>query len=217
MTGAAAAFPEIVFLRRQDGTGYGFFYHGVEDFRYAADSFTQPILRSFAGEPLPGQPDPQDHLATAVTTFLGQAFDKAIPSEVGPEGISRAAAAAVRRAFAGPVPRVVVIEYKAGRLAVRPGIEFMRHPGYPMAVVVDADAHGGEAHFFATPELYRTVGESPPTAHCWLPQIVYRLYSSTPSVMAGRPAVDRGTGRHSVECRGISFGLPSVLVERKED
>ncbi len=214
MSGAIARFPEAVFLRRPDDTGYGFFYHGEEDFRAAGESFTRPILRSFDGDPVPGQPEPADHLKTAIATFLGQAFDKAVPGEVGAEGISRAAAACVRDVFSGPVPRVVVVERKDGRLNVRPGIEFMRHPGHPLAVVVDADAHGGEALFFNSVEDFRTAGESPPSSRCWLPQIVYRLYRQTPSVMVGRPVVNQGTGTHSVMFRAMNFGLNAPLEER---
>jgi hypothetical protein len=108
----------------------------------------------------------------------------------------------------------VTIEYRNGRLAIRPGIEFMRHPGHPLAVVVDADAHGGEAHFFASAEQFRAAGERTPDARCWLPQLVYRLYESTPSVMAGRPSVETVTGNHSVACRGLNFGMNAALVER---
>lgn len=214
MSAATATFPEAVFLRRPDDTGYGFFFHGEEDFRFAAESFAKPVLQSFAGEPVPGQPDPKEHLKVAIATFIGQAFDKAVPDEVGAEGVSRAIAAWVRSTFSTAIPRVVVVEHKNGRLTLRPGIEFMRHPGHPLAVVVDADAHGGEARFFTSAEQFRKVGESEPNPRCWLPQIVYRLYGRTPSVIAGRPTVDRQTGKHNVECRGMSFGLKAPLEER---
>lgn len=214
MSGSQANHPEAVFLRRPDKTGYGFFFHGEADFDHAVQSFAQPILRSFTGEPVPGQPEPEAHLRTAIATFIGQAFDNAIPREVGPEGVSRAAAAAVRHTFRGAVPRVVVIERRDGKLAVRPGIEFMRHPGHPLAVVVDGDAHGGEARFFTSAEDFAQVGAGEASARCWLPQIVYRLYVQTPSVVAGRPVVDRATGKTSVEFRGLSFGLKAPLVER---
>lgn len=214
MDGVKSGFPEVIFLRRADHSGYGFFYRGEGDFRHAVDSFVKPILRSFAGTPLPGQPDPQAHVKTAIATFLGQAFDKAVPSEVGAEGVSRAAAACAQDAFGARLPRVVVIERKDGAMNIRPGIEFMRHPGFPLAVVVDADSHGGEAHFFTTGKDYQAKAATPPTARCWLPQIVFRLYSRTPSVMAGRPLADGTDGRHSVEFRGVSFGLPAPLVER---
>ncbi|OIQ95113.1 hypothetical protein GALL_229190 [mine drainage metagenome] len=216
MTGSHARYPEIVLLRRPDGSGYGFFFHSEDDFIHAADSFATPVLRSFAGEPVPGQPEPREHLKTAIATFIGQAFDKAVPGEVGAEGVSRAAAACVRTIFGGAIPRVVVIERREGKTSARPGIEYMRHPGHPLVVIVDADAHGGEAHFFTSADQFRDVGESHPDAQCWLPQIIYRLYARTPSVMAGKPLTDRATGKHSVACRGISFGLPAPLEERPE-
>jgi hypothetical protein len=214
MPTSTTTFPEAVFLRRPDDTGYGFFFHGEDDFRHAADSFAQPVLRSFRGEPVPGQPDPIDHLKTAIATFIGQAFDHAVPAEVGAEGVSRAVAACVRTVFPHGVPRVVVVERRDGRLAVRPGVEFLQHPGHPLAVVVDADTHGGEAHFFSSAERFRSIGESQATARCWLPQIVFRLYETTPSVIAGRPDIDKASGKHNVTCRGLSFGAQAVLAER---
>lgn len=215
MGGVASRFPEAIFLRRSDNTGFGFFFHDEEDFQRAAESFTRPILASFRGEPVPDQPDPQDHLATAINTFMGQAFDRTLAGEVGAEGVSRAAAACVRATFKPAVPRVVTIERRQGRILVRPGIEFMRHPGFPLAVVVDADIHGGDARFFLSPEEYRQVGESAPDARCWLPQIVFRLYERTPSVMLGRPLRDQGSGKTGVAFRGIDFGLPAPLAERQ--
>jgi hypothetical protein len=214
MAGTHAKFPEVVFLRRSDGTGYGFFYYSEVDFIHAADSFSTPILRSFVGEPVPGQPEPQAHLKTAIATFIGQAFDKAIPREVGAEGVSRAVAASVRATFGAKVPRVVVLEHKDGRLNIRPGIEFMRHPGHPLAVIVDADAHGGDARFFASAEDFAKIGQTPANARCWLPQIVYRLYARTPSVVAGKPVVDQASGKTSVAFRGVSFGIKAPLQER---
>ena len=215
MGGVIARFPEAVFLKRPDDTGYGFLFHGEDDFRHAAESFTTPILRSFEGKPVPGQPDPADHLKTAIATFIGQAFDKAVPGEVGAEGVSRAVAAFVRTVFSGAVPRVVLVERKDGRIVVRPGIEFLRHPGHPLAVVVDGATHGGEARFFSSAETYRQTGELPPDRQCWLPQIVYRLYAVTPSVMVGRPTLDQRAGTHNVTFRGINFGLPAPLQERR--
>ena len=214
MVGSATRFPEAVFLKRPDRTGYGFFFSGEADFQTAIESFNTPILRSFAGEPVPGQPDPKDHLKTAAYTLLGQAFDHSHPPELGPEGISRAVAAMVRQHFATAVPRVLLIERRETRLTIRPAIEFLRHPGHPLAVVVDGLPHGGEAHFFDNADEYKRIGESQPDQNCWLPQIVYRLYSSTPSVMLGHPMRDAAAGSNSVACRGLNFGLPSPLVER---
>ena len=209
-----ASFPEAVFLRRPDDTGYGFLYHGEADFHHAAASFSRPVLRSFTSRPVPGQPEPEDHLKTAILTFLGHAFDRAVPVEVGAEGISRAAAAFVLQSFPNRIPGIVVIERRDGRTQARPGTEFLTHPGHPLAVVLDADAHGGEAWFFPDAPSFQSAGTSPVTAQRWLPQIVYKLYARTPSVMAGKPLTDRASGRHSVACRGLAFGRPAPLVER---
>jgi hypothetical protein len=214
MVGSATRFPEAVFVKRPDRTGYGFFFSGEADFRAAVESFTTPILRSFAGEPVPGQPDPKDHLKTASYTLLGQAFDRSAPPELGPEGISRAVAAMVRQHFATAVPRVLLIEQRDTRFSIRPAIEYLRHPGFPLAVVVDGLPHGGEAHFFETPEQFEQAGQSHPDQSCWLPQIVYRLYSRTPSVMLGHPMRDAAEGSNKIACRGMNFGLPAPLVER---
>jgi hypothetical protein len=215
MVGAVARFPEAVFLRRPDKSGYGFFFQNEADFTRAIDSFTTPILRSFAGEPVPGQPEPEDHLRNAIATLIGQAFDNSFSPDLGPEGISRAAAAFVRQVFARAVPRVVLIERQDNKLSARPAIEFLRHPGHPLAIVVDGAPHGGEAHFFASEEEYRRVGESQPDQRCWLPQIVYRLYSRTPSVMLGHPMRGGEPGANKVAFRGLTFGLQAPLVERQ--
>jgi hypothetical protein len=214
MVGAIGRFPEAVFLKRPDNSGYGFFFQNEKDFRDSVDSFTLPILRSFAGEPVPGQPEPADHIKTAIATLIGQAFDRSFSAELGAEGISRAVAALVRQYFKDAIPRVLLIERRDNKSSVRPGIEFMRHPGHPLAVVVDGAYHGGDAHFFSSAEDYRRVGESSPDQNCWLPQIVYRLYSQTPSVMLGHPMRDAAAGSNSVACRGMNFGLPAPLVER---
>ncbi len=81
-------------------------------------------------------------------------------------------------------------------------------------MVVDGLPHGGEAHFFDTPEQFARAGESHPDQSCWLPQIVYRLYSRTPPVMLGHPRRDAAAGSNSVACRGMNFGLQAPLVER---
>ena len=214
MVGAVARFPEAVFLRRPDNSGYGFFFQSEADFNKAIDSFAAPILRSFAGEPVPGQPEPDEHLRNAIVTLIGQAFDYSFSPDLGPEGISRAVAAFVRQMFASAVPRVLLIERRDNKLTARPAIEFLRHPGYPQVIVVDGAPHGGEAHFFTSAEHYRQVGESPPDQRCWLPQIVYRLYSQTPSVMLGHPMRGSQTGDNKVAFRGLTFGLAAPLVER---
>ncbi len=211
---ATARYPEAVFLHRGDGTGFGFFFKNEADFTRAIDSFAKPILRSFKGPPIPNQPDPQDHLRTAIATLIGQAFDHAIPGGAGPEAVSRAVAAHVRNVYTGGVPKVVVIERKDGQLTVRPGGEYLNHPGHPLAVVVHMGPHGGAAHFYGDDTAYRRAAERRPDTRTWLPQIVFRLYERTPSVVAGKPIRDQASGSTGVEFRAISFGSDAPLVER---
>jgi len=209
------AFPQIVFLDRGDGTGYGFFYDSAADFIHAADSFVRPILRSFAGEPVPGQPAPQEHLRSALQSFLNQAFHGSIPDEVGAEGVSRAVAALLRLRLGTQIPAVVVVEQHEGRIMVRPGLEYLPDGGYPRAVVLDADTHGGAAHFFPTGEDFLVAAHEDPTPACWLPQIIVRLYRRTPSVVVGKPIPDRRSGKSAVEFRAPSFGNKGYFVERQ--
>lgn len=216
MVGAAARFPEAVFLHRGDGTGYGFFFNSEADFTRAIDSFSKPILRSFQGEPIPNQPDPHDHLRTAIATLIGEAFDRSVPGDAGPEAVSRAVAACVRETYRRAVPQVVVLERREGKLAVRAGDEYLNHPGYPLAVVVHAGPHGGAAHFYQSRDAYQSAAERQPDTRTWLPQIVFRLYARTPSVVAGKPIRDLNSGSTSVEFRALSFGQDAPLVERTD-
>lgn len=216
MAEAKGNYPEIIFLRRADSTGYGFFYQSSADYLHAADSFSRPVLMSFRGDPVPGQPEPAEHLNTAIQEFLGQAFDRTVSPEVGAEGISRAAAALARATFGTVAPRIAIIEkQKNGAVAINAALDYLRHPGFPRVIVFDADTHGGDARFFDSEPQYRAVGESAPSAQFWLTQVIFRLYAKTPSIMAGRPILDSATKRYSVECRGIDFGGDGALVERK--
>lgn len=211
---ATDRFPEAVFLHRGDGTGFGFFFQNEADFQKAIDSFSKPILKSFDGPPIPNQPEPQDHLRTATATLIGQAFDRAVPGGAGPEAVSWAVAACVRSTYAVIVPTVVVIERNDGKLAVRAGDEYLKHPGFPRAVVVHAGPHGGTAHFYSDDNAYRTAAEREPDTRIWLPQIVYRLYERTPSVVAGKPIRDLPSGKTNVEFRAFAFGREAPLIER---
>lgn len=214
MAGPAKRFPDAIFLRRPDGTGYGFFFKSEADFTRAVDSFRKPILRSFKGEPIPNQPDPDDHLITAIATLLGQAFDRTVAKGAGSEAVSWAAAACARTTFPAAMPQAIVIERRDGKLAVRPGPEFLKQPGFPLAVVLDGGPHGGEAQFFDSDADYRGAAQRELDSRSWLPQILFRLYETTPSVMAGRPLRDPASGTTGVEFRAITFGTTAPLIER---
>ena len=139
-----------------------------------------------------------------------------MPGDAGPEAVSRAVAACVRETYTRAVPQVVVLERREGSFAVRAGDEYLKHPGFPLAVVVHAGPHGGAAHFYQSQDAYRSAAERQPDIRTWLPQIVYRLYARTPSVVAGRPIRDLNSGSTSVEFRALSFGQDAPLVERTD-
>jgi hypothetical protein len=213
---ATDRFPEAVFLHRGDGTGFGFFYKNEPDFQKAIDGFSKPILKSFEGTPIPNQPEPQEHLQTAIATLIGQAFDRAVPGGAGPEAVSWAVAAYVRRTYAVGVPKVVVIERRDNKLQIRAGDEYLTHPGFPLAVVVHVGPHGGTAHFYSDGDAYRRAAEREPDTRVWLPQIVYRLYERTPSVVSGKPIRDLPSGKTNVEFSAFTFGRAAPLVERTQ-
>jgi hypothetical protein len=211
-------YPEIVFLRRKDKRGYGFFYRDYNDFIQAAKSFTDPVLRSFKEDPIPGQINPQDHLQIALKSFLSQAFTNQIPQELGAEGASRAVAACLYSKFTQQhsfkMPKIIILEQKNKTLKIRDGLDYHHHPGYPKAIIVTHSSHGGDAFFNDSQEDYSQLGQSPPSPHCWLPQILYRLYEKTPSVMIGTLRRNEKTNKAEVECRGLKFNQKAALIER---
>ena len=128
------------------------------------------------------------------------------------------AAAAAREKFADPnesMPRVISIERKSdGGIVIRDAKEYLAHPGFPMAVIVGKPAKGGgAAHFFADQAAFEQAGKTALTEDIWMPQIVYRLYAETPSVVLGIPR-NGSEGQMGVECRALAFGAPAKLVER---
>jgi hypothetical protein len=115
------------------------------------------------------------------------------------------------------MPRVVSIERKGGEgggIVIRDAQEYLQHPGYPLALIVGKpSAGGGSAHFFASRESYERLGASAPNQDIWLPQIVYRLYAQTTSVVMGIPKPGKN-GEMGVECMALAFGAPAKLMER---
>lgn len=198
------------------GEGFGFTYLSPEDFDYAADHFILPAVKYASLDP-----DDEDQRRTVAYDFLARYFNKPQGKGYFRENVRWIAAAAVREKFRdeakdGAMPRVVNIARKVsdGGIAIRPGTEYLEHPGFPMAVIVGKpSAGGGPAHFFADRESFEKVGETNPTQEQWLPQIVFRLYERTPSVVMGMPKEGKD-GDMAVECRALAFGRDAQLVER---
>ncbi len=201
-----------------DGQGFGHTYLSIEDFDYAADHFMLPAVK-FASADVS---DPEQRRELAYD-FLWRYFSKPDGKGYFRENVRWIAAAAVREKFAaeadaGKMPRVVVITRKSGEgggIVIRDAYEFLEHPGYPLALIVGkVSAGGGNAQFFASRDAYEKVGASAPSQETWLPQIVYRLYAETPSVVMGMPKPGKN-GEMGVECIALGFGKRASLVERK--
>lgn len=216
MAGSARQHPDVILVEVQPGEGFGFTYLSVADFDVAADHFLLPAVKFAALDP-----HDAEQRRTVAYDFLWRYFNKPHAKGYFRENVRWIAAAAVREKFleegkVGAMPRVIVISRKAGdgRIAIRPGGEYLDHPGFPLAVVVGKPAGGGgQAHFFARREDWERVGQSAPTQDVWLPQIIYRLYSETPSVVMGMPKTGKD-GDMAVECRALAFGQKAKLVER---
>ena len=218
MAKRARRHPDLVLLQVVEGEGFGFTYLSPEDFEYAADHFMLPAVKY--AEVDVSDPEQRRELAY---DFLWRYFSKPQRKGYFRENVRWIAAAAVREKFAkeaaaGKMPRVVIITRKGGEgggIVIRDAHEYLEHPGYPLALIVGKpSAGGGAAHFFASRAAYEKVGSSPPSQEMWLPQIVYRLYAETPSVVMGIPRPGK-KGDMGVECVALAFGERAKLVERK--
>ncbi len=217
MAKRARRHPDLILLQVFEGDGFGFTYLSAEDFDYAADHFMLPAVKYAAAD----VSDPEQRRELAYD-FLWRYFAKPQGKGYFRENVRWIAAAAVREKFAaevadGKMPRIVVITRKGGEgggIVIRDGHEYLDHPGHPLAIIVGKpSAGGGSAHFFASREAYEQVGASAPNQEVWLPQIVFRLYAVTPSVVMGIPKPGK-KGDMGVECMALSFGARAKLVDR---
>lgn len=217
MTERQRRHPDAILVRVKGETGFGFTYLSEGDFNLAADHFLLPALH-YSG----GDAGDREQNRTLAYDFLWRYFAKPHAREFFRENIRWIVAAAAREKFraaidAGAVPRVLTIERRHGDdgIVIRDAPEYLEHPGYPLAVVVGKPGYGGgPAHFFDTADAYAKAGASKPSQEVWLPQIVFRLYAETPSVVMGMPKPGKGEGL-AVECVALSFGRRARLRERK--
>ena len=212
----ARTHPDLILLEVKPGAGFGFTYLSPEDFDYAADHFLLPAVK-YADLDI----NNPEQRRTVAYDFVWRYFNKPDAKGYFRENVRWIAAAATREKFAderarGAMPRVVHIARKAevGGIVIRDAQEYLEHPGYPLAVIVGKPQHGGgDAQFFASRAAFETQGQAKPTQEVWLPQIVYRLYAETPSVVMGMPKQEK-SGDMGVECRALGFGRAAKLVER---
>ena len=209
--------PDAILVRVRGNEGFGFTYLSDGDFNLAADHFLLPAVQ-YSGT----SADDPEQRRTLAYDFLWRYFAKPQAREFFRENIRWIVAAAAREKFRveaeqGTVPRVMVIERRSGDdgIMIRAAPEYLGHPGFPLAVIVGKPQYGGgPAHFFDTAAAYEKVGSSKPSQEVWLPQIVSRLYSETPSVVMGMPKPAKD-GSLAVECVALSFGGRAKLRERK--
>ena len=203
--------PDVVFVRFSGETGYGFTYIDEEHFSAAADHF---LAIAMARE----EDDTPEVRRQVCHDQIWRVFAEPEGEQYIWQNVRWIAAAAVRDKFGydGPVPKVVIIENAAddSGIVIRAAEEYMKHPGWPMALVVGHPAiGGGPSMFFTSREDFTNKAKQPMSDVLWLPQIVDRLYEVTPSVVMGMPKSGKD-GKMQVQCRAISFGVKAELKER---
>ena len=209
--------PDLILVQVFETEGFGFTYLSPEDFDLAADHVMLPAMQYAKADE--GDAKARRELAY---DFLWRYFNKPQGKNYFRDNIRWIVAAAAREKFAdetaaGKVPRVILITRKTGEeggIVIRDAHEYLEHPGYPLALIVGKPQHGGgQAHFFADAAAYEKAAQAKASADTWLPQIVYRLYAKTPSVVMGIPKPG-DKGQMSVECHALGFGKAAELVER---
>ena len=204
-------YPDAVFVRFPNQTGYGFTYIDEEAFSAAADHF---LAIAMARE----EEDSPEARRQVCHDQLWRVFADPDGEQYTWHNVRWIAAAVVRDKFGyeGPIPRVVMIENAEddSGIVIRAADEYLDHPGWPMALVVGHPAiGGGPATFYSSQDAFAPAAGQAMSDEIWLPQIVDRLYDVTPSVVMGMPKSAKD-GKMQVQCRAIAFGAKAILKER---
>lgn len=220
MSGLDLDFPEAIFIKRLDARGYGFFYSTLAQFQNAADGFMAPIQQKIDEE----RKQAKDTIPLNAENIRRKAAIRTMQNVFAPDWEFQAGIDAARCVAAScareidwdnnEIPNCIVIEEVGDEMIVREGIEFLEHPGYPVAVVLGSKADGGGvADFFDSFEEFKRHAAKPPSDQRWLPQLIYRLYVKTPSIMTGYPTPgEKGIG---VQCHALTLNRKGQLIERK--
>ncbi len=220
MAGVDLEHPEVIFVKRLDGTGYGFFYSTPAQFDNAANGFIYPIKERIKQEAKAKNELPMnaDELCLkASITSIEKVFDPNWDDPAGIDGTRCVAASCVAETkWDDVIPQCIVIEQAGDEIVIREGFEFLEHPGYPLCVVIGSKADGGGlCTFFDTEEEFRAHATKPPSDKVWLPQLIYRLYKRTPSIMTGIPTPPSEEGKGvGVECHAYTLNRKGQLIER---
>lgn len=221
MSGVDLDHPEVIFVKRLDGSGYGFFYSTPAQFDNAANGFIRPIKERIKKEAeeqneLPVKAD--ELCLKASLASIEKVFEPNWDDEAGIDGTRCVAASCVAEyTWEDRMPLCVVIEQAGDEIIIREGFEFLEHPGYPLGVVIGSKADGGGiCTFFDTPDEFKLLATKAPTRDVWLPQLIYRLYVKTPSIMTGVPMAPSEKGQGvGVECHAYTLNRKGQLIERK--
>lgn len=211
MSDLQRAHPDAIFVRFGGAKGYGFTYIDEEAFAACADHF---LAIALARE----EEDTEEVRRTACHDQLWRVFADPNGEQYTWHNVRWIAAAATRDKYGyeGPIPRIVVIENAEddSGIVIRPGEEYLNHPGWPMALIVGHPATGGgPATFYESRDSFEADAGQAMSDKVWLPQIVDRLYEVTPSVVMGMPKSGKD-GKMQVQCRSLAFGVKAELKER---
>jgi len=220
VTGVDLEHPEVIFIKRLDGTGYGFFYSTPAQFDNAANGFIYPIKERIKKESEEKNETPtnaQELCFKASVATIAKVFDPNWDDEPGIDAARCVAASCAAEAtWPETIPQCIVIEQVGDEVILREGFEFLEHPGYPLCVVLGSKADGGGmCSFFDTEDEFRLFATKPPSKGVWLPQLIYRLYKRTPSIMTGLPTPPAEEGQGvGVECHAFTLNRKGQLIER---
>ncbi len=222
MSGVDLDHPEVIFIKRLDGTGYGFFYSTPAQFDNAANGFIGPIKQRITKEAEENKQElplkANELCLKAALTSITKVFDPDWEDEPGIDAARCVAASCAQESLWNDgVPLCIVIEQIGDEITIREGFEFLEHPGYPMAIVIGSKKDGGGlCTFFDSLDEFRQLASRPPSQSVWLPQLIYRLYVKTPSIMTGIPTPPDQEGKGvGVECHAFTLNRKGHLIERK--
>jgi|GEM_PF-980467 len=220
MSGVDLDHPEAIFVKRLDGTGYGFFYSTPAQFDNAANGFIGPIKARIQQEAAEKNEIPvnADELCLkASIKAMERVYAPDWDDQAGIDGTRCVAASCVAETkWEDTIPQCVVIEQAGDEISIREGFEFLEHPGYPLGIVIGSKGDGGGlCRFYDSEDEFRLVATKPPSPLIWLPQLIYRLYVRTPSIMTGIPTPDEGGKGIGVECHAYNLNRQGQLIERQ--
>lgn len=220
MSGIDLDHPEVIFVKRLDGSGYGFFYSTPAQFDNAAHGFIGPIKERIDQEAAEKNEIPvrADELCLkASLAAMEKVFTPDWDDLAGIDGTRCVAAScAAETKWDDVIPQCIVIEQAGDEIVIREGFEFLEHPGYPLSIIIGSKHDGGGVStFFDSEDEFRLVASKPPSDQVWLPQLIYRLYVRTPSIMTGVPMPGEAENAVGVECHAYNLNRQGQLIERR--